>query len=47
MDDPEALDVLKNLVTHAVNLCTDADLLDLLYKLLTSDSRKYDPKTSS
>lgn len=38
MDDPDALPVLKNMISHAVDLCTDSDLLDLIYKLLISDS---------
>jgi hypothetical protein len=28
--------VLQQLIVEAVELCTDSDLLDLIYKLLTS-----------
>ena len=35
MDDPDDL-VIKDLIAKALELCTDADLLDLIYKLLTN-----------
>lgn len=38
MDDPEELTAIKHLVACALNLCTDFDTLDLVYKLLASDS---------
>lgn len=38
MDDPEELTAIKHLVTSAVNLCSDLDTLDLVYRLLSSDS---------
>ena len=35
MEDPTHL-VIKELVVEALELCTDTDLLDLVYKLLTN-----------
>lgn len=35
MEDPADF-VIKELVIKAVALCTDTDLLDLIYKLLTN-----------
>ena len=38
MDDLSAIVALKNMISLAVDLCTDTQLLDLIYKLLNSDS---------
>ena len=38
MDDPDETIALRQLIQSAANQCTDPDLLDLVYKLLISDS---------
>ena len=35
MGEPD-LQVMRELLTKAIEICNDADLLDLVYKLLTS-----------
>ena len=37
MEDADPL-ALRQLITNALELCTDTDLLDLIYKLLITDS---------
>lgn len=34
MDDPE-LTALRQMIAQAADMCTDTDLLDLIYRLLT------------
>lgn len=38
MDDPDDLAALKQMTKRVVDLCTDFDTLDLVYKLLINDS---------
>ena len=38
MDDPDELAALKQIAKRAIDLCTDLDTLDLVYKLLIDDS---------
>lgn len=38
MNDCDALSSLKDLLMKAIETCTDADLLDLIYKLLVSEA---------
>lgn len=37
MEDPDAL-ALRQLIATALEQCTDTDLLDLIYKLLITES---------
>ena len=38
MEAPDPLLIaLRQLITHALELCTDIDLLDLIYKLLITN----------
>lgn len=38
MNDPEALTVLKDMIMQTIKASTDAELLDLIYKILACDS---------
>ena len=38
MEDADALGILRELVTLALQQCEDIDLLDLIYKLLVSEN---------
>jgi hypothetical protein len=37
MKDPDPLPLLKKMVVQAVESCTDADLLDLIYRLTAQE----------
>lgn len=37
MNDPDALTALKEMITQAVKASTDAELLDLIYKIIVCD----------
>lgn len=41
MDDTEnEIELLKKLATQAISECTDTDLLDLVYKLLITETNE-------
>ena len=36
MDDPAAIDALRELIKQAIDTCWDTEVLDLIYKILNS-----------